>query len=74
MPNLYHPRMAAAITAAKLRLEDFPDLQPIPYGMVLRAARNGKFITITRFKSGMYETAICYDTKMDDFCQIVHPR
>lgn len=44
----------------------------VGYNQVLNMARNGQFISVTRFEDGVYERPVHYATQMDDFTRVVN--
>lgn len=43
----------------------------VGYNQILNMARNGKYISVTRFEDGFYERPIHYSTQMDDFTRVI---
>ena len=67
---MYHGTLNQAIEAAGVDCSLWPIGFNLNYGEIGRVASNGVFISVTRFEDGLYETAITYSTKCEDFQRV----
>lgn len=64
-PNRFQT-LNAALESENL-VDTFPLGYNIGYGECIRYAKDGIFVTITRFEDGTYERPIHYETRCDNF-------
>ena len=67
---MLHNTLNDALIAGNVNLEAWPIGCNIGYDQHARVWHNGLFITVTRFESGLYETAISYKTLGDNGWQV----
>ena len=68
--NNWHNTLNEALEAGEVDLALWPLGLNLNYGETGRAVTSGTFMSVCRNNQGMYETALTYKSKCDDFQQI----
>lgn len=68
---MFHNTLNESLVAGGVPLESWPLGLNIGYEQTARVVTSGLFITVYRDGRGMYEEAISYKTKCDDFQQVI---
>ena len=68
----FYPTLNQALEATDPSLISlFPIGYNISYGQTIRCVKDGVFFSVYRDERGMYEEAIMYDSKCEDFVSII---
>lgn len=68
----WHNTLNESLIAGGVDLEVWPMGLNLNYNQTARLVSNGVFVSVCRDERGMYETAISYASKCEDFQQVTN--